>query len=348
MNHLIFVAVALLFHSNCTYGQYDWKQGYIICNNGDTLRGYIDYRVRATNHRACYFKSYEEGKTEFYKPNEIRGYRFIDGNIFISKPIETWGIENPMFLELLIEGKASIYSFFDSQVRFFIEKDGKLTELKNSETLLHINNNEYYREKKEYIGTLAILFQDANMNKEIQRTNFDDKSLIRIAKTYNNKMCTDEKGNAYEKNTVAGNLDIGLTFGRNIKTFEVIDIFGETGLRNDASHYGGITFCLSEFPGPFKRFSIGAEALIGNYYFENKLRRYFFAPVFVGYKLSSGNYYPQIEAGITNSYMKPGYYVAPMAGISFHFSNEKKHGLYIKVRAEDIPTFVRIGAGIYF
>lgn len=343
MKPLIFVAVVLLFHSNCTYGQYDWKQGYIISNNGDTLRGYIDYRVMATNHKACYFKSSEEGETEIYTPNEIRGYRFINGNIFVSKPLATWG-----FLELLIEGKASIYRFFDSKERFYIEKDGKLTELLNSETTLRINNNEYYREKKEYIGTLAILLQDADINKEIQRTNFDDKSLIRIAKTYNNKMCPDEKGNVYEKKTIVGNLDIGLTFGRNIKTFEVIDIFGETGLRNDASNYGGITLCISEFPGAIKRFSIGAEALIGNYYFENKLRTHFFVPVFVGYKLSSGNYYPQIEAGITNSFMEPGLYVAPMAGISLHFSNKKKQGFYIKVRAEDIPTFVRIGAGIYF
>ncbi len=346
---MIFAAFVLLFYSNCTYGQYDWKQGYIICNNGDTLRGYIDFRLMTTNQKACYFKTCEDGKTEIYKPNEIKGYHIINGNVFISKSLEISGTENIMFLELLAEGKASIYRFLDyEKTRFFIEKDGKLTELKNSESTITINNKDYYRKNNEYIGTLMILLQDANINKDIKRTDFNDKSLIRIAKIYNAKISPDEQGVFYEKESSAGNFSIGLTFGGNLKTFEVIDIYGETRLRDKVSNYGGITFCISEFPGAIKRFSFSAEALISSYYYENKLRRHFLAPLYVGYRLSSEDNYPQIEAGITCSFMEPGLYVAPMAGIGLYFSNQKKQRFYIKLRVEDIPSFVRIGAGIYF
>lgn len=341
------MAVVLIFQSNCTFGQYDWKQGYLINNNGDTLHGYIDDRILTSNQKICYFKSSQDGKTEMYKPNEIKEYRFIYGNIFISKSIEIFGVEDTIFLELLIGGKANIYRFSDTKTRFFIEIDGKLTELINTETVVSINNIQYYKEKKEYVGILALLLQDADIYKEIQRTDFKRESLIRIVKIYNKKMCSDEEGNDFERKSYDTNFDFGLTFGRNIKTFEVADIYGETGLRNKGSNYGGITFCISEFRG-LKRFSFAAEALIGNYYFENKLRTYALIPLLVGYKFSLGNNYPQIEAGITNSLMEPGMYVAPMAGIGFYFTNKKKQGVYVKVRAEDIPTFVRIGAGIYF
>jgi hypothetical protein len=352
MKQLFLVAaVLIIFQSQFCYGQYyDWKQGLIIHNNGDTVHGYIDDRVITTNQRVCYFKNGDNGEIAKYRPFQILGYRFSSGKYYISKIIRFSEKEDSMFLEFLFKGRICIYHYLGAQERYFIEKDGQLTELENSEIKVRIGDKEYTKNKNEYIGVLNIILQDAHIPNEIQKTSYQSESLIKLAKTYNEKMCPGEICTIYEKEKkVKAKFDFGLTIGMSNKTMEhAYSLESDYELKNEASYFGGITLSLYNLPGGFKNFSVNGEALITSYYLEDKLNKCLNIPLFVGFRVIDNKIYPQVEVGLSQYFKQSEFNISPMFGIGVHYKNVTGPGYYIKARIEHIPAYFRFGAGIVF
>lgn len=132
----------LIFKTFTTVAQEDFRKGYIIKINMDTLYGYINYN--GTKYYDCVFKDSLKGIEIIYKPFEIYGYRFIDGKYFISKSVtlkksyrnnqelenssnygdkiisKTWydedgTKEHKVFLEYLFNGILNLYYFKDDK-----------------------------------------------------------------------------------------------------------------------------------------------------------------------------------------------------------------------------------------
>ena len=62
------------------------KSGYIITNNGDTIRGIIDFRTNERLSTQCDFWANGETEGKNYKPGEIEGFRFDDnGKYFVTR-----------------------------------------------------------------------------------------------------------------------------------------------------------------------------------------------------------------------------------------------------------------------
>ena len=53
MNKKLTIAISLIFAFSGVSAQVNPKQGYIITNEGDTIRGTIDYRSDVRNAREC-------------------------------------------------------------------------------------------------------------------------------------------------------------------------------------------------------------------------------------------------------------------------------------------------------
>ena len=128
----IFTLIAIHFS---VYSQRDFRSGYVISNQGDTITGKIDYRGDILMGSFCTFKNKDRGLVK-YQPGEISGY-FVDNKCYRSIKLD----DAYKFLEALIEGKLSVYYLRDrTKDRFFVKKEnGALLEL------------EYY-EKEEYIN----------------------------------------------------------------------------------------------------------------------------------------------------------------------------------------------------
>jgi len=220
-----FLLITLFFVivTNC-FSKDDWQPGYIIKNHGDTIYGLIDNRESISNSKACYFRKDTTSKTQLFYPQDLFGYRFIDGKFFISKKITVLNdtansslfksIEinkkeesDPVkivFLEFLIQGKVNVYHYrndLDNLDHYFVEKDGVLSELKNTRETQVVDDKEAITEKKEYIGLLTYVMQDANMQSDILESGLYPESLINIAEKYHNKVCKNEKCIVYEKKT---------------------------------------------------------------------------------------------------------------------------------------------------
>jgi len=222
---LFFVITVISAHS-----QNDWKTGYIIKNSGDTVFGWIDNRNSKTNTNHCYFRKDEHSKTTHFGPTELSGFRLKDGKFFVSKNVAVEDSTRKIFLEFLIEGRVNIFHYQDEFSHYFLEKDGKLYTLKNTTIIKEINGTKYSRDKKEYLGLMKLLMKDAKIEPLINQSTLESKSLIKIAKQYHERVCTDEQCIIYEKKLKPAHVTLGFHIGESINQFdfgnELISDFG--------------------------------------------------------------------------------------------------------------------------
>ncbi|MDR0295516.1 MAG: hypothetical protein LBH91_04910 [Prevotellaceae bacterium] len=192
------------------HGQDNYKKGYIITNDRDTLVGWIDFRTDARNMRICNFKTRETGKIVSYLPKEIYGYRFYqEGKFYVSKEVTVNDEQRTVFLEYLVQGIMSLYYYVElsppgQKMKFYFFEDevGNITPV-TKKTDRQVDNNKGYIEVYEdfhYKGVIKYLFKDLEtISKEVDKLPFDQKSMINITKEYHAQVCiTGEECVIYE------------------------------------------------------------------------------------------------------------------------------------------------------
>ncbi len=182
------------------YAQTDFREGFIIQHNGDTVFGKIDYRNDGLMGKVCRFKASNATKSKKYLPCEIKAYRFIDSKYFISAKV----LNKDSFLEFLINGIVNIYYLRDDiGDHYFIKKgDGDIKELPYTKSLITSEDGTLYNyETTRHLGFLKHYMQDAvGFESEIYRIGRPEhRNLINLAKKYHYKVCDGEKCIIYRK-----------------------------------------------------------------------------------------------------------------------------------------------------
>jgi len=297
------------------HSQNDWKAGYIIKNSGDTVFGWIENRDSKANSNHCYFRKDEVSKTIQYGPTELSGYRFNDGKFYVSKNIADEDTIRKLFLEFLIEGKVNVFHYQDDNSHFLLEKDGKIYDLKNTTVISDIDGKVYYENKKEYLGIMSLLLKDANIQPLINKSTLNSKSLIKIAKNYHEKVCSDEQCIIYEKKIKPVHVNFGLHIGESINRFN----FGDQIISNySLSNYLGCRFEFENILNYAENLFLQVDFTFQNfskYNFKNQ-NQYAYAyiknnidlkavalkiPVVVNYTFSKGKVRPSLGLGISNT-----------------------------------------------
>jgi hypothetical protein len=230
MKKIIITAFTLSLTILHCFAQNNWKPGYIITNSGDTIQGLIDNRNSQSNSQRCYFREDLTGGMKVYEPQDISGYRYVEGKFYISKLVPFEGSDKRVFLEYVINGGVDIFHFKDELDYFYIEKDGKMYELKNSIVTRKTEGTAFEAEKnvelekKEYIGVLSALLSEANMQQKIINSRLDLKSLKNIAKEYHDRVCAGETCIIYEKEEKI-HFRWGIQFGQTLVKLNFADRF---------------------------------------------------------------------------------------------------------------------------
>ncbi len=157
----------------------DLRNGYVVKNNNDTIYGMIDYSLNRTNDKRCTFKKEIDSESQIFNPSEIKCFRFLNSKYYVSKVVKIEGIVNNAFVEFLINGKVNLY-YLKRIDQYYLEKDDQLYELKNTIEVISKNGFMYEQQKKEYVGMMTYLLQDANIQNYINKASLDHKSLIKV------------------------------------------------------------------------------------------------------------------------------------------------------------------------
>jgi len=196
--------------------QKDFRQGYVILNSGDTLKGEIDCRGDNLMGSVCSFRPGHKNPVTMYNPGDILSYRVDATRYFASKSIKTNNGNTMVFLEFLVKGKINIY-YYRNEVayRYFIEKDSVgLTELPYEKSIKYNEQGEYEYVSREHIGILNYYLKDApGIQTQIQNIHKPDhQNLIRLMKLYYKTVCKDVKCIEYEKYSPAIRIALEPTF----------------------------------------------------------------------------------------------------------------------------------------
>lgn len=254
MKQIITLGTILILFIPELVAQSDFRNGYIIKNNNDTIYGLIDYRGNNASTRKCVFKADITSDEQIFTPDEIKAYRFIDGKYYVSRPVHSGNETNQMFLEYLINGIVKVYYYYEDVAEHYLIEDenDNLYELKKEEKEIFINEfspfyqqgNEnrwgrYIVESKSYIGILKYIFRKSpTICKKVENISIGHNSLIRLAHDYHNEVCSGKECIIYEKKLRKIKSTFGPVIGLNgISICEVADLSEQYYyLRN--SHFG--------------------------------------------------------------------------------------------------------------
>ncbi len=169
------------------FGQTDFKPGYIVKINGDTIDGFISNKGLIKFNNACLFKVQEDSPEIRYTSNDLKGYSFLYGSTYQTKNISSDNNENILFLEVLLNGSVILfYLKDDKEIHYYIQyENSSLIELKNTTTEVVVDDKRFIKQKKEYVGSLKIAFQDTpEILPEVDLVQLNHSSLTKIIIKY--------------------------------------------------------------------------------------------------------------------------------------------------------------------
>ena len=111
---LAFSIVLFTFFAPVTMAQTNPKPGYIITNDGDTIRGILDFRTNEKLSKQCEFWANGGSESKTYKPGDIEGFRFDNnGKYFVTRRLNVSGTPQLYFAEFMVQGKMNLYCVAD-------------------------------------------------------------------------------------------------------------------------------------------------------------------------------------------------------------------------------------------
>jgi hypothetical protein len=194
----------------CTkvWAQADFREGYIVRPAGDTVRGQINYQRAQQGAQQCSFRIATGSEVTTYTPAELRGYGLASGERYISQatPTEmsptsaltgpasqpaanTVVSPQPMFLEVLVSGPASLLRAKSSTLHYYVLKQGAAFPLELVQAHQQVVVDGTVRGEQVmpvYRGTLAEQFADCPaVLLSVSRTGYKESALIAIVEQYN-------------------------------------------------------------------------------------------------------------------------------------------------------------------
>lgn len=174
--------------------QRNYRSGYIITNDNDSIIGLIDFRTDLKNGESCRFKKSLVSEEQLFYPADIAKYKFVDeGKYYISHEVEINKISKKVFLEYLLQGVMDLYYYHDQEsgleYYFFQDKDtGRMIPItKRSDEIVDYK----YKRDMRYRSLLLYLFRDQpTMKKTIEKSSFRRGNFVKIAEEYHNLTCS--------------------------------------------------------------------------------------------------------------------------------------------------------------
>lgn len=105
MKKASFVSIVLVIFSFSIMAQSEFRPGFVIKNNGDTLNGLVFYGANGKFEKSCLFKRFEIAQEISYASDQIKAYGFNNGRYFESKTVG----RKKTFFECLVKGEVSVY-----------------------------------------------------------------------------------------------------------------------------------------------------------------------------------------------------------------------------------------------
>jgi len=246
--------ICLLLAASSLYGQNEFRPGYIIGLDQDTIYGQIKANSESRNARICVFRTGKDAEESLFEPGEISAYRIEGGKYYISATVEEDGANSQVFLEYLVNGMADLYYLRkENSEIYYIRKEG--------EDALAITD----------IRLLKAAFSDCyEIQSSLDKATLSHRSLVDMTVKYHDYVCDGELCINYTKEASRLRLQVGPAVGFSMtllsikgdRLFELFDFdpefapvfgillnIGSSRLGEHVSFQVGAEYCNHSFQG---------------------------------------------------------------------------------------------------
>jgi hypothetical protein len=220
----------------CANSQKNFKDGYVVLKNGDTLRGEIDYRNWEVNPLKIQFQ--RSGTVTNYTPSDLRSFEITDADVYVSKIVTKdmrpvyisaisagFNIEvsdsiviDTVFLRRLVNGAHFwLYQLIDRKEHYYIQQaaNDKIEELVYRSNIDERTGN--LAVQNQYKNQLAAFsagnnFTDVVLGK-ISKSHYAETDLVQIVRLLNGEDLTaTENSKSGKRNLVFVTAGAGITY----------------------------------------------------------------------------------------------------------------------------------------
>jgi hypothetical protein len=206
---LLFLSTFLFLALTLT-AQKNYQPGWLVLNNGDTVRGQIDYRNWERNPRTIRFKQSQTAEATNYTVETLQSFEVAGEDYYLKAivikdmlPVKLNALEfegeqkmitDTVFLRSVIQGdKISLYELIDDKPHYFIQQPGGTFEeliyqvyLSKSDRLHTVTHALY----KDQLKRFAI--NNTSLRNRIDNSDYREKDLTSVIRKLNN-VTADEK-----------------------------------------------------------------------------------------------------------------------------------------------------------
>lgn len=156
--------------------QSNFRDGYVITLENDTINGQVALRPNSKNYESCLFKS--NSVIVEYFPNQLLEFGYDDDKVFSSQ------IRKEYFAEVLVLGELSL---FKSERMYHLKKGETVSDLEATKKRDEDGSKMRFVKNERWRGILSYLISDCMEISDTLATNatFNDKSLSNIIIKYN-------------------------------------------------------------------------------------------------------------------------------------------------------------------
>jgi hypothetical protein len=158
----------------------DYRPGYVIKNNKDSVSGFISYAAEKKNSKYCKFRPTRRGKSEVFTPNDLLAYGFNGDKQYESMTIADLSVKKKVFVKVLARGPLQLYQY---QKSFLARKDSLILLPSPKSKVIETSQGLRSKEDARFIGLMNFLISDCNLS--ANETRYTEFELTNLVNNYN-------------------------------------------------------------------------------------------------------------------------------------------------------------------
>jgi hypothetical protein len=216
---ILFFAVLLIEITSFGADKQDdeFLPGYVVTSKGDTIQGSILIKDHFFNTRNCFFKQTESSTPKQYLIEEVSAYGIKGKKYFKRATIKSQSATADVFLECIISGSSSLFSFEKS---FFLEHQGKIQELSIDKRMVTKENRTFAVNVNTYRSYLQEALNDCQtIHSLISSSDLTRKDLKKIFLAY--YACNGQPFSEFESDNTGYKVNFNLAIGTALSSVAV-------------------------------------------------------------------------------------------------------------------------------
>ncbi|MEP2669664.1 MAG: hypothetical protein ABJH04_11745 [Cyclobacteriaceae bacterium] len=229
----------ILICSTIAYSQKDFRGGYIVNNQKDTIKGAVRFRPLSKLNNQIEFRFCNKNQSVFYSPDSILAFGFDHGKAYETRVGDLKGTSS--FFQKLISGDVTLYK---EDRKYFIKTDS-LYQLNKENSQKPVGQRVVTI--PQYIQILQNELIDCKTSLNFMQTGFNDNDLVRLLSDYHQCMAAEYK--VFDNSVPDSKLDVYIVGGYSLVNFEILGErqFNNSNLLNTSASGLGFGLGVSIF-----------------------------------------------------------------------------------------------------